>query len=168
MARDAIATRVAELAGDIDLWCAGRTLPVLLVCVMRGALFFTADLARRLESTVDLEAVTVRSYGAGTTSSGTVQLVDGVVADVSGRDVLLVEDIVDSGRTLAFLVDHLRRRGAREVRAVTLLDKPSRRQVPVQPDWVGFTVPDRFVVGYGLDHGGRFRTLADVHALVTR
>jgi hypoxanthine phosphoribosyltransferase len=160
-----IRVRLAELAAEIDAHYANAERPVVLLCVLKGALIFTADLARRLTIPVEIDCIVLRSYGAGTESRGDVALVKGATTDLAGRDVLIVEDIVDSGRTVAFLQRHLAGLGAGSVRLVTLLDKTSRRVREVGVDWSGFTIPDRFVVGYGLDHGERYRNLADVRAL---
>jgi hypoxanthine phosphoribosyltransferase len=161
----AIQRRVTELAGAIDAHYADAGSPLLLLCVLKGALIFTADLVRRLTVPCEIDFIAVSSYGDRTTSSGTPRLAGAGSADVTGRDVLVVEDIVDSGHTAAFLLTHLKGLGARSVRLVTLLDKAARRTQPVRIDWKGFDIPDRFVVGYGLDHGERFRNLAEVRAL---
>ena len=160
-----IQRRVAELAAAIDKQYAEATSPVVLLCVLKGALIFTADLARQLTVACEIEFLEVRSYGDGTRSSGRPVLAAGVAARLRDRDVLIVEDIVDTGHTAAFLRERLAERGARSVRLVALLDKTARRARPVHIDWTGFHIPDRFVVGYGLDHGERFRNLAEVRAL---
>lgn len=161
----AIAERSAEVASAIDAAYAGADRAPVLLCVLKGALIFTADLSRLLRTAVEVDCVSVRSYGGGTASSGTVDLVKGATGDLRGRDVLVVEDIVDSGHTAAFLRRHLGECGARSVRLVTLLDKVSRRQREVVVDWSCFSIPDCFVVGYGLDYDERFRNLPDVHVL---
>ncbi len=160
-----IQKRVAELATAIDAHYAAGDSPVVLLCVLKGALIFTADLVRHLTVPCEIDFVTVRSYGDGTTSGGAPVLAGGESADFEGRDVLIVEDIVDSGHTVAFLTAHLAAVGARSVRHVALLDKPARRTQPVTLDWSGYTIPYRFVVGYGLDHGERYRNLAEVRVL---
>jgi hypoxanthine phosphoribosyltransferase len=161
----AIRSRIAELAAEVDAHYAAARRPVVLLCVLKGALIFTADLARHLGIPVEIDCIALSSYGAGTESTGEILLVKGVTADLRGRDVLIVEDIVDTGHTVAFLLRHLAELGAQSVRLITLLDKTSRRVREVHIDWSGFQIPDRFVVGYGLDHGERFRNLADVRAL---
>lgn len=160
-----IAQRTTEVASSIDAAYANAERPVVLLCVLKGALVFTADLARRLAVAVEIECVTVRSYGHGTQSSGDVQLLNGAPSELRGRDVLVVEDIVDTGHTAAFLRRLLEEQGARSVRLVTLLDKVSRRQREVVVDWSCFSIPDRFVVGYGLDFDQRYRNLPDVRVL---
>jgi hypoxanthine phosphoribosyltransferase len=160
-----IERRVGELAAEIDAHYADAGTPVVLLCVLKGALIFTADLVRRLTVPLEIDFVAVRSYGDGTESSGRPALVSEVIEHVRGRDVLIVEDIVDSGHTVAFLSEQLAGLGVRSVGLVALFDKTARRLRPVHVDWRGFDIPDRFVVGYGLDHGERYRNLADVRAL---
>jgi hypoxanthine phosphoribosyltransferase len=148
--------RVLALAGAI-----ARDHPdgVHLVCVLKGAFVFLADLARALECRVTLDFIALSSYEAGTTSSGQVQLLKDLDSSIEGRDVVIVEDIVDSGLTLTYLQDILRARAPRRLRTVCLLSKPSRRRVEVPVEYVGFTIDDHFVVGYGLDLDGRYRNL---------
>ncbi|MDQ6856044.1 MAG: hypoxanthine phosphoribosyltransferase [Candidatus Dormibacteraeota bacterium] len=160
-----IQRRVGELAAAIDAHYAAADSPVVLLCVLKGALLFTADLARRLTVPCEIEFVKARSYRDGTQSSGTPQLADGGPVGLADRDVLIVEDIVDTGHTAALLHQQLAVLGARSVRLVTLLDKTARRTQSVHVDWKGFDINDRFVVGYGLDHGERYRNLADVRVL---
>jgi hypoxanthine phosphoribosyltransferase len=126
---------------------------------------FLADLVRQMDGPVSLDFVTVSSYTSGTSSSGDVQLLKDLNGAIEGRDVVIVEDIVDSGVTLATLQKLLRQRGPRTLRTACLLDKPSRRRVPVVIDYVGFTIEDHFVVGYGLDHADRFRNLPYIAVL---
>jgi hypoxanthine phosphoribosyltransferase len=160
-----IQRRVAELAVAIDSHYTNADSPLVLLCVLKGALIFTADLLRCLTIPCEIDFVAVRSYGDGTQSSGRPQLAGGGAFALRGRDVLIVEDIIDTGHTVALLHEQLAGLGARSVRVVALLDKTARRTQPVQVDWKGFDIPDRFVVGYGLDHAERFRNLADVRAL---
>jgi hypoxanthine phosphoribosyltransferase len=160
-----IRARIVEVAAEINAHYAAADRPVVLLCVLKGALIFTADLARQLSIPVEIDCITVRSYGPDTRSAGQVELVKGVTTELQGRDVLIVEDIVDTGHTVAFLQRNLVELGARSVRLVTLLDKTSRRARHVHIDWHCFRIPDRFVVGYGLDHGERYRNLIDVRAL---
>jgi hypoxanthine phosphoribosyltransferase len=160
-----IGQRVVELAAEIDLHYAAADRPVVLLCVLTGSLIFTADLSRAMKVPLEIDCVAVRSYGVGTESTGRVELVKDLGVTLAGRDVLIVEDIVDTGHTVAFLVEHLKGLGARSVRVVTLLDKVSRRARLVDIDWRGFDIPDCFVVGYGLDHCQRYRNLADVRVL---
>lgn len=139
--------------------------PPLAVCILKGSVPFFADLIRAIPLPLETEYIALSSYGAGTASSGAVHIGKDIEADVAGRDVLIVEDIVDSGRTLAFLCGHLAARRPRSVRVVTLLDKPSRRAVPFSPDYVGFAVDDVFVVGCGMDYAGRYRNLPYIGVL---
>jgi hypoxanthine phosphoribosyltransferase len=162
---EAIRRRIGELAAAIDAHYTGADGPVVVLCVLSGALIFTADLVRRLTVPVEIAFVTMRSYGDATHSSGRPELTTDVAAQLRDRDVLIVEDIVDTGHTVAALRDHLAELGAHSVHLVALLDKTSRRARPVRVDWSGFDIPDRFVVGYGLDHGGRYRNLPDVRVL---
>ena len=132
---------------------------VHLVCVLKGAFVFLADLARALEGDATLDFMAVSSYGSSTKSSGQVQLMKDLDAGLEGRDVVIVEDIVDTGLTLTYLQDILRARAPRSLRTACLLSKPSRRKVDVKVDYVGFTIEDRFVVGYGLDYDEKYRNL---------
>ena len=156
MSADEIQERIAELARQI-----GREYPdgVHAVAVLKGAFVFLADLVRQIDVPVSLDFLGVSSYGAGDTSSGEVRLLKDLDMAIEGRDVLLVEDIVDTGLTLTYLQDVLRTRAPRRLRTVALLDKPSRRRVPVPIDYVGFTIENRFVVGYGMDYDERYRQL---------
>jgi hypoxanthine phosphoribosyltransferase len=156
--REAIARRVVELARDIERDTPGGG-PVHLVAVLKGAFVFLADLIRAFEMTVTCDFMAVSSYGDAQVSSGVVRLTKDLDQDLAGRDVVLVEDIVDSGATLAYLQQLLRARAPRSFRTVCLIDKQTRRDAPVAIDYVGFTIEDRFVVGYGLDAGERYRQL---------
>ncbi len=158
-----IASRVDELARSISRDYAGKDL--LLVGVLTGAFVFLADLARALTVPTAIDFLAVSSYGRSTVTSGVVRILKDLDAEVAGRDVLLVEDIVDSGLTLSYLVRLLRERGPGSLRTCVLLDKSECRRVPVALDYVGFTVPNVFVVGYGLDHAGRHRNLPHLWAL---
>lgn len=152
-----IATRVASLAKAIEQDSSPHDELVLLIC-LDGAMIFAADLIRLLPRTTRLETVKIKSY-AGTQSSGQVSMQVGLPADLGGRHVLIIEDIVDTGRTLSYLVSEVQRQQPASLRTVVLLDKPSARVVPVRADFVGFEVGPRFVVGYGLDIDGRYRNL---------
>lgn len=163
ISEDRIAARVRELGRDITRDLAG-TAPVL-VAVLRGSFVFVADLARAIELPLTVEFLGVESYGDATRSSGVVRVTHDVARSLEGADVLLVEDIVDSGLTCRFLLDQLAARGPRSVRLVALLHKPSRTRVQVPIDYLGFTIPDEFVVGYGLDAAQRFRNLPDLRVL---
>ena len=158
-----IKSRVSEMANQIDTHYAGKDL--LLVGVLKGAVMFMADISRALESRVQMDWMAVSSYGSGTTSSGVVRILKDLDSDVLGKDVLIVEDIVDSGLTLSWLVSNLEARGAASVEVVTLLRKPEAAKVDVDVRWVGFEIPNEFVVGYGLDWNERYRTLTCVAVL---
>ena len=163
LSQEDIAARVAELGGEISARYAGR--PLVLIGVLNGAFIFMADLARALSMEVELDFVRVASYGMSSSSSGTISLSKDVELDLTGKDVLLVEDIVDSGRTLAWLKDFFSKKGAASVRICTLIDKKERRQVDVQADFSGFAVEQGFLVGYGLDWAERYRNLPAVYHL---
>jgi hypoxanthine phosphoribosyltransferase len=160
---DRIAERLRELAAEIDRDYAGRD--VLLVGVLKGAVMVMADLSRALTLDPAIDWMAVSSYGTGTKSSGVVRILKDLDTDVSGRDVLVVEDIIDSGLTLNWLLRNLRSRGAASVEVVTLLRKPEAARVDVPVRYVGFDIPSEFVVGYGLDHAERYRTLPFVGVL---
>jgi len=156
LSAEQIRQRVAEIAGELR-----RDHPdgVHLVAVLNGAFIFLADLVRQLDGPVSLDFVTLSSYTDQTSTSGTVRLLKDLDQSIEGRDVVIVEDIVDSGLTLATLGEILRLRAPRRLRAACLLNKPARRRIDVPIDYVGFTIDDHFVVGYGLDHADRFRNL---------
>jgi hypoxanthine phosphoribosyltransferase len=152
-----LTARVGELGRQIGDDYAGRT--PMLVGVLKGAVVFLADLMRAIDAPCECDFIAVSSYGASTRSSGIVELTKDLSVPIEGRDVLIVEDIVDTGRTLAYLLRNLETRQPRTLRVCTLLDKVSRREVPVPLDYVGFAIPDEFVVGYGLDFAGLYRNL---------
>jgi hypoxanthine phosphoribosyltransferase len=154
---------VERLARQIQADYGGR--PLLVVGALRGAFDFMADLVRRLQLPLTVDFMRLASYCASTSSSGRVRLLHGLRSPVRGRDVLVVEDIVDTALTTSFLLSYLKERGAASVRICALLDKPARRRVRVSLDYVGFTVQDRFLVGYGLDFDQRYRELPAVYAL---
>ncbi len=135
---------------------------VHLVCVLKGAFIFLSDLARQLPSTATLDFMAVSSYGTSAKSSGQVQVLKDLDSSVEGRDVVIVEDIVDTGLTLTYLQDILRARSPRHLRTACLLSKPSRRKIDVKVEYVGFTIEDKFVVGYGLDYAEQYRNLPDI------
>ena len=155
--------RVAELGEQISHDYAGRSL--LLVGVLKGAVFFLADLMRALEIPCEVDFMAVASYGSATKSSGVVRILKDLDAVIEGRDVLIVEDIVDSGLTLQYLLRNLAGRNPRSLEVCALLIKPDRRQVELTTRYVGFEIPDTFVIGYGLDHDERYRNLPYVAAL---
>lgn len=154
-----IAARINELAARLNADCAGR--PLVVVAVLKGSFMFLADLVRKLEMPVRIEFVGTKSY-EGTTSSGEVQLTKDLDRPVMGEDVLLVEDIIDTGLTLRYLLQVIEQRQPRSVKSIAFLDKPSRRKAAVEGDYIGFTIPDHFVVGYGLDHNQQYRNLPDL------
>lgn len=158
-----IATRIEELAREIEKKYEGKDL--LLVGVLKGAVMFMADLSRAVQLPVTMDWMAVSSYGSGTQSSGVVRILKDLDADVLGRHVLIVEDIIDSGLTLSWLMSNLTARGAASVEVVTLLRKPDAAKVEVDVAWVGFDIPNEFVVGYGLDYAEHYRTLKDVGVL---
>jgi hypoxanthine phosphoribosyltransferase len=160
-----LATRITELAGEIAAAAPGGDHPLVLVSVLKGSTLFTADLVRALEIDVEIEFMSISTYGQGYQQSGVVRIVKDLDCSISGRDVLIVEDIVDTGLTLNYLRKTLGQRGPSSLSAVTLLDKSARRIVPVALEHAGFDIPDVFVVGYGLDFQGRYRNLPDVLAV---
>ncbi|MHC5212393.1 MAG: hypoxanthine phosphoribosyltransferase [Planctomycetota bacterium] len=161
-----IHAEVAALGQRVRTAYAGKDLTV--VCVLDGALVFTADLVRELDVPVRIETVMARSYRGGTTTPGELQMRLECAARLRGRHVLVVEDILDTGRTLAAVRRAILEAGPTSLRVAVLLDKPSRRVEPVHADFVGFEIPDVFVVGYGMDHDGQYRNLPDIRALTDR
>lgn len=149
--------RIGDIAEKISKEYEGRT--VHLIGVLKGSVFFMCELAKRLTVPVTMDFMAVSSYGDGTKSSGVVKLIKDLDESIEGRDVILVEDIMDSGRTLSYLVNILKERNPASFKVVTLLDKPERRVVEVEPDLTCFDIPDRFVVGYGLDCAQKYRNL---------
>jgi hypoxanthine phosphoribosyltransferase len=158
-----IAARVLDLGDTIRRDFAGRA-PVV-IGVLKGALVFTADLIRAIGLPVTLDFMSVSSYGMGTRSSGVVRLSADLSMSIEGRDVIIVEDIIDTGRTISYLRRNLATRHPRSLALCVLLDKVARREVEVAVDYVGFVIPDEFVVGYGLDHDGLHRNLRDIAVL---
>src|SRR5678815_4621368 len=136
---------------------------VHLICVLKGAFMFLSDLARAIEGEATLDFMAVSSYGTSTKSSGQVQVLKDLDSSVEGRDVVIVEDIVDTGLTLTYLQDIVRARSPRHLRTACLLSKPSRRKIDVKVEYVGFTIEDKFVVGYGLDYAEQYRNLSLIH-----
>jgi hypoxanthine phosphoribosyltransferase len=159
---DAIRAKVAELGQRISQDYQGEDL--LLIGLLRGAIVFLSDLMRAIDIPVQLDFIGISSYGANT-QSGAVRLVMDLETDITGRHVLVVEDIVDTGKTLSYLVENLRARQPASLRVCALLDKPERRQVPIDVDYVGFEIPDKFVVGYGLDFSEGYRNLPFIGVL---
>lgn len=163
VSEDDIQRRVRELAAMVDSDYADSD--VLLVGVLKGAVMLMADLSRAMTKPVQMDWMAVSSYGSGTRSSGVVRILKDLDIDINGRHVLIVEDILDSGLTLSWLVGNLNSRGAASVKVLCLLRKPAAVKVDVPVDYLGFDIPDEFVVGYGLDYAEQFRTLTSVAAL---
>lgn len=161
--QDDLAHRVAQLGEEISRDYEGRSL--LLVGVLKGAIFFVSDLMRHLHGRCEVDFMAVASYGSQTDSSGVVRILKDLDAPIEGRDVLIVEDIVDSGLTLSYLLRTLKARDPATLEVCALLTKPERRKIDLPIRYVGFEIPDRFVIGYGLDHAERFRNLPYVAVL---
>lgn len=161
--REQIAKRVAEMGRQITEDFKGRELTV--VCILKGAAVFFVDLIREIDLPMNIDFMAVSSYGSATKSSGVVRILKDLDKPINGHDVLIVEDIVDSGMTLSFLKENLLSRGAASLHIATLLDKPERRRVALKADYFGFTIPDAFVVGYGLDYDEKYRNLPDIGIL---
>lgn len=159
----ALQTRIAELAAELDGLYANTDDAPIFVSVLKGATLFMADLVRNMDTTVAVDFLSISAYAGG--RGGVVRIVKDLDVSVEGRDVVIVEDIVDTGLTLNYLRRALEARGTRSLRTVTLLDKVARRIVPVPVEHTGFEIPDVFVVGYGLDFQGRYRNLADILAV---
>lgn len=150
--------RINEVAEQINKDYAGKS--VHLICILKGGVFFTCELAKRLNMPVSMDFMSVSSYGSGTVSSGVVRIIKDLDEPLEGKNVLIVEDIIDSGRTLAYLIEVLKQRGPKDIHLCTLLDKPERRvKKQVKVDYTCFTIPDEFVVGYGLDYDQKYRNL---------
>ncbi len=149
--------RIQELGDQISKDYAGKE--VHLICILKGGSFFMCELAKRITVPVSFDFMSVSSYGGDTKSSGVVRIVKDLDESIQGKDVIVIEDIVDSGRTLSYLLEMLHDRGPKSLRLCTLLDKPSRRVIQVPVDYTGFQIPDEFVVGYGLDYDQKYRNL---------
>ncbi len=159
----AIHQRITELGRDLKRLYADQEITV--IAIMNGAILFTADLLRQVDNAVRLDCIRTTSYGSATESAGTPKLVHGLTLDVAGRHVLIVDDILDTGKTLSLITGMVRALGPASVRVCVLLDKKGRRQVPFEADLVGFQIPDKFVVGYGLDFAERYRNLTYIGVL---
>ena len=158
LTEEEVNARISEIAARINEDYEGKS--VHLICILKGGVFFTCELAKRLTVPVTLDFMSVSSYGSGTVSSGVVKIVKDLDEPLEGKEVLIVEDIIDSGRTLAYLIQVLMQRSPASIRLCTLLDKPERRvKKQVTVDYTCFTIPDEFVVGYGLDYDQRYRNL---------
>lgn len=158
-----ICKRIKELGAEVSEEYAGKDL--LLVSVLKGSIVFMADLVRAIHIPHEIDFMATSSYGAGTQSTGVVRILKDLNASITGRNLIVVEDIIDSGNTLSYLVRILQERQPASLRVMTLLDKPDRREVDVKVDWVGFAIPNEFVVGYGLDYGEAYRNLPYIGVL---
>ena len=157
---DDLKRRVQELGRQISIDYAERDL--LLIGVLKGAVFFLSDLMRNISIPCEVDFMAVASYGSATDSSGVVRIIKDLDASIEGRDVLIVEDIVDSGLTLQYLLRNLGARDPRSIEVCSLLTKPERRKVDLEPTYVGFEIPNRFVIGYGMDYAEKYRNVADI------
>ena len=158
--QDEIRDTVERLAGEIRRDYQGKH--PLLIGILKGSFVFMADLMRLLDQPVEIEFVRLSSYGAAKKSTGKVRVVQGLKTPIKGRDVLVVEDIVDAGLTMSFFIRYLQKRSPSSLKICTLFDKPSRREVPLHIDYIGLTVPNEFIVGYGIDYDEKFRYLPDL------
>lgn len=157
LTEEEIQERVKELGEEINRTYKGES--VTVICILRGAAIFMADLVRHLKFPVEIEFMDVSSYGDGTVSTGEVRILKDLDDSVEGKDLLIVEDIIDTGNTLSYIVNQLKLRGASSVKVCTLLDKPDRRKVDLEVDYCGFVIPDEFIVGYGIDYAQKYRQL---------
>lgn len=162
----AIEKKIAELGSQISKDYQGKEL--LLICVLKGAVIFLSDLMRHLDVPLEIDFMAVSSYGASTESSGVVRILKDLDCSIENKHCLIVEDIIDSGLTLKYLEENLLSRQPASMKIVTLLDKPERRKVNIQPDYCGFQIPDEFVVGYGLDFNEQYRSLPEICVLAEK
>jgi hypoxanthine phosphoribosyltransferase len=163
ISREEIEAAVDRIAADISREYRDKT--PLIIGVLKGSFVFLADLVRRLDFPVEIDFVRLASYGSSRKSSGNIRVIHELCTDVKGRHIIVVEDIIDTGLTIAFFIDYLKKLSPASLKLCALTDKSSRRQVPVDIDYLGFTVPDRFLVGYGLDYNEQYRYLPDICAL---
>ena len=163
LSEEQIVARTKELAAQLDKLYEGRT-PVV-ICVLKGSVLFFSELIRNMKTTLTIDFMSVSSYGSGTTSTGELKVKQDLSTDIKGKDVLIVEDIIDSGNTLYHLKKMLNQRLPSSVNIVTLLDKPERREVPMEPEYTGFVIEDEFVIGYGLDYAEEYRNLPYIGVL---
>lgn len=163
LTHEQVAARVAEVARQIDTDYADREL--LMVGVLNGAMMVMSDLTRAMKSHCTVDWMAISSYGSGTKSSGVVRILKDLTSDIHGRDVLIVEDIVDTGLTLSYLIQNLKSRGPASLEVMTMFRKPDAMTTEVEVRYIGFDIPNEFVVGYGLDYAGRYRNLTDVATL---
>ncbi len=163
LSEEEVGKRIKELAAQISADYAGEE--VLLICILKGSIFFTTELAKHLDVPVKFDFMSVSSYGDGTVSSGRVKIIKDLDDSIEGKNVIVIEDIIDSGRTLHHLLALLGVRSPKTLKLCTLLDKPDRREIDVHVDYTGFKIPDAFVVGYGLDYKQQYRNLPYVGVL---
>ena len=149
--------RVEEIAKQIEEQYQGKEL--ILICILKGSIFFTVDLAKRINGDVKIEFIRVSSYNEGTESSGEIKMKLDLKDSIQGKDVIVIEDIIDTGRTLSYLIEYLKMKKPNSVKLCALLDKPERRVIDVKVDYTGFQIPDKFVIGYGLDYDEKYRNL---------
>ena len=152
-----LSKRIGEIAKEIEEEYNGKELT--LICILKGSVFFTVELAKKINGNVKLEFIRVSSYNEGTESSGKIKMILDLKDSIEGKDVIIVEDIIDTGRTLSYLIEYLKTKNPKSVKLCALLDKPERRVQEVKIDYIGFQIPDKFVVGYGLDVGEKYRNL---------
>lgn len=157
LSEEEVDKRIGEIAERINKDYEGEQ--IHLICVLKGGIFFTCELSKRLRVPVSMDFMSVTSYGAATKSSGVVKIIKDLDEEIEGKNVLVAEDIIDSGRTLSYLLEYLRNRNPKSLKLCTLLDKPERRVVEVDVDYTCFEIPDEFVVGYGLDYAQKYRNL---------
>ena len=163
LSEEEVDARIRQIAAKISKDYAGKE--IHMICVLKGGVFFTCELAKRITVPVTIDFMSCSSYGAGTRSSGVVKLVKDLDEPLEGKNVIVIEDIIDSGRTLSYLLEILSARKPASLKLCTLLDKPDRRVMPVHVDYTGFEIPDEFVVGYGLDYDQRYRNLPYIGVL---
>lgn len=157
ISEETVDAKIKEIGEEISKEFEGQQ--VHLLCILKGSVFFTCELAKRITVPVTMDFMSVSSYGDGTSSSGVVRIVKDLDETIEGKNVVVIEDIIDSGRTLSYLLEILQKRNPRNLKLCTLLDKPDRRVRDVKVDYVGFEIPDEFVVGYGLDYAQKYRNL---------
>ena len=163
VSKEALQNRISELAKQLDRDYENSN--PLLICILKGSVFFTADLLKAMSIHCEMEFMAVSSYGSNTQTSGEVKMIKDLSVPIQGRDVIIIEDIIDTGNTLSYLKRLLLQRNPKSVKICTLLDKPERRKVDLSADYVGFVIPDEFAVGYGLDYNEKYRTFDEVYVL---
>ena len=163
ISEEKLKTRVQEIAREITEYYSGEE--VKTVCVLKGAVMFMVDLVKNVDLPVKFDFMDVSSYGNSTESSGNIKILKDLDDPIEGENILIVEDIIDSGRTLHYLIDYLKSKNPKSVKLCTLFDKPDRREFDVHVDWTGFDIPDEFIVGYGLDYAQRYRNLPYIGVL---